>query len=123
MQRLLTAARSGLPEALPQGAVDPEDLLDQLRRGAHRVYLAIALATALACTALALALGLPHWQVAVLVAGLTAGLLWLELRRPRSWRWRLRLFTLLVLAAMCVDFLDAARRPPVNSLVLLPVLV
>jgi signal transduction histidine kinase len=123
LQSMLTAARTRLPVALPQGAVDPGLLLDRLRHEAHRAYLLIGCLVSAFSAMLVMAMGLQRWQVAVLVA-LAGGLvLRADSLRPGSWRLRLRIFALMAFLAIASDVVFPRDLPPTHSLVFLPVLV
>lgn len=119
---ILAHARRNLPEALPRGDVDPNTLLSDLRRAAHRFYLFLAVIVALAAMAFILCLGQALWSLAALVALSTGLLLWRG-RREARWRWRLHAFLAATFAAIVADVLLSAESPPAASLVFLPLLV
>lgn len=123
LRNVLKDARVQLPEALPRSGGDATALLEQLRSSVNRFFLGVALVVALAAMALILWLGLPLWELAALVATITAMLLWLGDAQSPRWRWRLDVFLLSSLAAMGADVLLSSRQPPAASLVFLPLIV
>jgi len=120
---LLGHARQKLPEGLPRGAVDPDGLLDQLRRDVHRIYLGLALLAALIALVAILVLGLPLWQLAAILALALLPLTFVPTAQDQAWRGRFRLFIGLATVVMAADVALSRDLPPSASLIFLPLLV
>jgi signal transduction histidine kinase len=122
LRQVLTQSRQRLPAALPRNSVDPQDWLTSLRGSTHRFFLGVAFLAALTALAAVLWMGFPLWELAAVMATITAMLLWLGDTGSPRWRWRLDAFVLACLAVMGADVLLSATAPAA-SLLFLPLVV
>ena len=119
---ILKDARLARPAELPVDTVQPDALLEGLRRDAMHNYLGVGLVMAGVALVSMLILQVPLWQIALAMTVVAALLYWGSQGDPR-WRWRLRAFLGMGLLCTLGDVWLSRTSPPAASLVFLPPIV